>query len=101
MKHELKEEIIARYPLLFKEGYARSGFEVGEGWVPLIDGLCTIIEWHLKTFVPEELRGGVYVAQIKEKFGSLRFYMNQSVFFIDGAIAMAEHMSYRICEDCG
>jgi hypothetical protein len=51
--------------------------------------------------LPEEVRGDVYCAQVKEKFGSLRLYMNNETPYISGAIAMAESMSGHICEVCG
>jgi hypothetical protein len=41
------------------------------------------------------------VDQIKEKFGGLRFYYSGGDDYIDGMVAMAESMSYDICETCG
>lgn len=43
----------------------------------------------------------VVAAQIKEKFGGLRFYIDGGDDYIHGAITMAENLSYRICEECG
>lgn len=43
----------------------------------------------------------VIATQVKEKFGSLRFYYNGGNEKIDGMVWLAEHMSYSICEDCG
>lgn len=42
-----------------------------------------------------------YITQIKEKFGGLRFYYMGGDDYIDGAIALAEMLSYNICETCG
>jgi len=39
--------------------------------------------------------------QVKEKFGSLRFYYDGGNNLIDGMVWLAEHMSYNICENCG
>lgn len=43
----------------------------------------------------------VTVDQVKEKFGSLRFYYSGGNDMIDGMVWLAEHMSYNICELCG
>lgn len=73
---------------------------VGQGWFNLVDRLCSNLEHHVQQ-LPEELRNDCYVVQIKEKFGGLRFYMNQTTPYMDGAISLAESMSYSICEECG
>ena len=39
--------------------------------------------------------------QIKEKFGTLRFYHDGGDSFCDGVVLMAEVMSGCTCEDCG
>lgn len=43
----------------------------------------------------------VVAAQVKEKFGTLRFYTNGNDEYVDGLISMAESMSARTCEVCG
>ena len=43
----------------------------------------------------------VTVDQVKEKFGSLRFYYSGGDDTIHGMVWLAEHMSYSICEICG
>lgn len=43
----------------------------------------------------------VVVAQVKEKFGSLRFYIDGGDDTIDNFITMAEFMSAITCEECG
>ena len=50
--------------------------------------------------VPEPIEQLVAV-QVKEKFGTLRFYTNGSDEYIDGLISMAEGMSGVTCEVCG
>ena len=50
--------------------------------------------------VDEEIKQ-VFAVQVKEKFGGLRFYINVGDDYINGAIMMAENMSYHICEECG
>ena len=43
----------------------------------------------------------VVVSQIKEKFGTLRFYYTGGDDFVDGLEHMADSMSAVMCEDCG
>lgn len=53
-----------------------------------------------KNIVEDEMHQ-VEAMQIKEKFGTLRFYTNFGDDYIYGAIAMAESMSAVTCETCG
>jgi hypothetical protein len=43
----------------------------------------------------------VVAAQVKEKFGTLRFYYDGGDDVIQGMVRMAESMSAVMCEDCG
>jgi hypothetical protein len=43
----------------------------------------------------------VVVTQVKEKYGTLRFYHNGGDQFISGVVSMAEAMSAVTCETCG
>lgn len=43
----------------------------------------------------------VVVSQVKEKFGTLRFYYNGGDDEISGMVRMAESMSAVTCEECG
>lgn len=86
-----------KYPeLLQKIEY----FSCESGWYDLIDRLCDSIQDHIK-YLPMEISGEMRVAQVKEKFGGLRFHMDETTPYIDGAISFAESMSYIICELCG
>lgn len=48
-----------------------------------------------------ELIEQVVATQVKEKFGTLRFYYHGGDDYIRGLEAMADSMSARICEECG
>lgn len=41
------------------------------------------------------------LAQIKEKFGGLRFYVESSNEELGKLIGQAENLSYKTCEECG
>lgn len=63
---------------------------VGPGWkhivVPLIERALT---------------EGKNIAQVKEKFGGLRFYYDPSDESFDAAVAAAEAQAIKTCEECG
>ncbi len=54
-----------------------------------------------KPRVIPEIIEQVTVNQVKEKFGTLRFYYSGGDAYIDGLVAMAESMSEVTCEECG
>jgi hypothetical protein len=70
-----------------------------DGWLDIISSACHAIERRLaRVGKSEELK----FAQIKEKFGGLRIYTDgYSDDFIEGAIEMAENLSYKTCEITG
>jgi hypothetical protein len=78
------------------------GFEVSDGWYNIIDMMCSNIQHHIDW----KNRDGIVVkqvvaVQVKEKFGSLRFYYEGGDETIDGIVTMAESMSGVTCEQCG
>jgi hypothetical protein len=54
----------------------------------------------VKRTVPEPV-SQVVATQVKEKFGTLRFYFMGGDDVIDGMVSMAESMSACMCEVCG
>lgn len=70
------------------------GFECEDGWFDLIWRLC-------EDLTKMELPEGFEVTQVKEKFGTLRFYINSGTDDIDNRIDEAEDESGRTCEWCG
>lgn len=92
------QKLIQDYPKLLSK--VQYGISCGDGWFVLLRGLCALIEHEIE-HLPVELQEQVYAVQIKQKFGGLRFYMEQSTPKIDGAIALAEELSNNTCESCG
>lgn len=72
------------------------GLEIFDGWLPLIDDLCT----KLTALNPKE-GPGIKAVQVKTKFGGLRFYVDNCTVEQDEAINEAERLSYKTCETCG
>ena len=50
--------------------------------------------------IPPEI-AQVTINQIKEKFGTLRFYYSGGDEYVSGAVSLAESMSGLTCEECG
>ena len=94
MNPDLTQKLLDKYPKLFSNQQFW-GFECGDGWYDILDNLCGAITQY--THDPDE----VYVDQIKEKFGKLRFYLSREDDVMHGMITLAEYMSGHICETCG
>ena len=92
------DDLFSKYPAVFKN---IQYLECDKGWHNLLDKLCFVMDNYIKHQLPDDIKDEVYAVQIKEKFGGLRFYISHSDPFLDGAISMAEKMSYTICEHCG
>ena len=89
-----------RFPKMFAEPYG--GFACGEGWWSIIELLCSNIQHHIDWKNKEsEVVPQVTVAQIKEKFGGLRFYYDGGDDEIRGMVRIAEAWASRSCEECG
>lgn len=89
MKSESTENLLTRLGCRVVRGGTTA---VGVGWHKLIEDLVKdlfIMGWN----------GEVY--QAKEKFGSLRFYVNGINEELCGRIDKAEHQSIKTCEVCG
>jgi hypothetical protein len=94
---EFAARMTERFPKMFEGKYG--GFACGAGWWPMIETLCGVIQSHI-----DHSKGTcsqVTVEQIKEKFGTLRFYVQGGDDYTNGAISLAESLSAGICEDCG
>ncbi len=109
MKKELDELLCQKYPLIFANRHQPMnetamcwGFDCGDGWFNILDQLCLNIQYYIEWKNKKETVVEQVVAdQVKEKFGSLRFYYSGGDEHIAGMVAMAESMSGVTCEDCG
>ncbi len=112
MNQELDEKLCAKYPKIFvnrhgdmKETLMCWGFECGDGWYNIINQLCSNIQhytdWQNKNHEKHPVVEQVVAVQIKEKFGTLRFYYDGGDDTIGGMVRMAESMSSVTCEECG
>lgn len=104
MTPEAEKRLITKYPKIFqqhtlspKETNMCWGFSCEDGWEWLINELCAALQWDTdKNEYPQ-----IVATQVKEKFGTLRFYTESLNDTQDGMIRLAMSMSGTICEVCG
>lgn len=99
MNQKLTHQLHNSYPEIFpkNEGGYALGFACAEGWYELIDSLCDEIMQFCKRFgkVPP------IASQVKEKYGSLRFYIWSASEEVFDIIDKYELRSQFTCEICG
>lgn len=106
MRRELDEKLCADFPHLYRNRHADMrttcmcwGFP-GDGWEPLIRELSEKLQAEVDKMPPEEKESFV-VEQVKEKFGTLRYYVSHYTDKINDLIQEAEEKSAVTCENCG
>ncbi len=128
MNAQLEKQLLTKHKLIFK---APVSIDCGDGWYTLIDTLCAgitykavVAQYKLERSTKlleadpfsqfwkrsietttKDLETAIaelpIVAQVKEKFGELRFYVDNSNKLVDDLIWFAEMLSGRTCEECG
>lgn len=108
MKKELQEKLFEKYPKIFGEKDLPMtqtcmcwGIDTGDGWYSLLDNLCELLQGMTDNNPRSARFSQIVAAQVKEKYGTLRFYVNGDSEWQSGAIALAEHLSGSICDVCG
>lgn len=91
MEIEHEDYLTSRFPM-----YKVIGFECGDGWFDMLNRMSLEVEEYSKKFdMPVE------VYQVKEKFGTLRFYCNLSSPHLLYIIDKYERISRQTCLYCG
>ena len=83
------DELVAKWRL-----NPRCGVSIRDGWAPLVDAL-------IESLVALGMDPAKDVAQIKEKLGGLRFYLETGTRPMFTVIDAAEEASFKTCEVCG
>jgi hypothetical protein len=91
MSPEFEARIKNKFPSMFGSMIWPT-FDCGDGWQNLLESLCN----DLYRICPD-----VEVLQVKEKFGTLRFYVQNCTDEGYGRISGAETLSETTCEECG
>lgn len=112
MSPDKSRELISIYPELFSNDHPlivplMFGFECGDGWFELLKDLISELKCLSQTgdltqsFGFDDEPVSLNVDQVKEKYGTLRFYTNWQTDEVDKAIKRAEEHSAVTCEECG
>lgn len=97
MRKELSDRLRNKHVNLF----GSVGFECMDGWFLVLDSIANVIS---------PVDNGTAATQIKEKYGTLRFYYYVNTDpevtgigeeFVEGAVWMGELLTDSICEECG
>jgi len=101
MKTELTDFLNQTFPNLYRGPRGRGmGFECGDGWFDLIAELSKKLEAEIMK-QPVDDQQYIMASQVKEKFGTLRFYMSTETDEMSKLINEAEDKSAETCEVCG
>lgn len=110
MDKKLAEEIFKKCPILFRQRNAGVdknlmifGFECADGWFDIINELSVAAEAIALTLKERGLEEHYLpsVVQVKEKFGTLRYYIDNATDEIQDLVDDAEEKSAVTCEVCG
>ncbi len=94
-ENKMIHKLVRKYPKLFKTCKI---IECDKGWDSILENLCNCIQDYITR---NTLAKDFDVTQVKEKFGTLRFYTNYSDDYIDGMVYLACYLSSKTCEFCG
>jgi len=76
------------------------GIECRIGWKKIVQRLCGDLEAMIAA-LPEAERKEYRATQVKQKFGTLRFYMSRYTDAMTKRIEQAENETMTVCELCG
>jgi hypothetical protein len=100
----MQEKLNKKFPKIFRdtdktprESCMAFGVSTGDGWYWIINHLCRALQER----TDEHGEPQVVAAQIKEKFGGLRFYVNGASDEQYSLIHFTENLSFSVCEECG
>lgn len=101
-----------KFPHLFASRYADMretamcwGFDCGNGWYRIIRDASAKLEPLIIAAIAKDPKawefGYFRASQIKEKYGTLRFYTSGMTPEMDAIVDKAESQSSKTCERCG
>jgi hypothetical protein len=95
MSPDLEEALRRDFPSLYNNLHY---FDIGDGWEPLVRRLSEKLTEMTAGYEPEDRP---WATCVKEKFGTLRFYLSSGEDALWDAVNEAERESGRVCETCG
>lgn len=107
MDEALDKKLVEAFPHLYSDYGGDKmvtcmawGIETGDGWMDILWKASEKIEAEILK-QPEDMQPLYRASQIKEKYGTLRFYMSGETKEMSAAIEEAEETSAITCEICG
>ena len=104
MNQENTKYLLERYSKIFRQSKLDAtqtcmcwGFDCGDGWFTILNCLCGT----LQSYIDRHAVTQIEAIQVKEKFGTLRFYVQGGDEITDSIIEYAEILSSQTCEHCG
>lgn len=98
------KKLAMAHPLMFRNRPPKIWSDLAPGWYQVVDQLCARIE---ATLSPADLRK-VQLAQLKEKFGTLRIHVDYRGSHTSPAwtavralVVAAQEVADKTCQDCG
>lgn len=115
MKEELELELVKKYPKILKDYRGDMmqtcmawGMECGDGWYNLLEECFKKLQYFCDLASKDGKEVQVIADQIKEKYGTLRFYYhvtgdatNTECDIIDDIVTEADRKSKYTCEETG
>lgn len=110
MKKRLESQIYLQCPLIFRNKNAglqvnlmQFGFDCGEGWFEILENLFLNIEAYSRHLLEQgrSIDKLPSAAQVKEKWGTLCVYIDNTDEHIETLIQTASGRSCVTCEICG
>lgn len=95
MNRELSDKLYNEFSELYKS--YKTFPEIGDGWYDLLRNLSLEL---YESLDKEEIED-ICILQIKEKFGTLRYYASTTSDKADDIIHKYEELSGSTCEECG
>jgi hypothetical protein len=114
MKEELELQLVKDFPTFFRDykGDPKAtcmawGIEHGDGWYKIFHELNSKVAGYISLLT--KLRGygevvdipDFYWTQVKEKFGTARWYYQGGDDIIDDLVSNSEQLTSGTCETCG
>lgn len=106
MRKELEDKLFNDFPKVLQrcDDMTKScmywGIECGDGWYDILRDLCEKLTKEIEN-TPNAEDACYTASQVKEKYGTLRFYMNNSTKAMEDLIDKAEYETSQTCDVCG
>lgn len=111
MREELEKHLVKTFPHVFlrdsngREPWSMFGIECGDGWYDLLEEGAAKLEPLFAAAAKADPEGYGYgyfrTTQIKEKYGTLRWYLSGASDEMYAIVDAAEERSSTTCEQCG